>query len=431
MITAGILLALTCIGIVTAVFYKPSISLFKISLPTTAIVAVIGACLMMAFGVVSPITVWRNLTIDTAVNPIKILVLFISMTLLSVFLDELNFFSFFADFILKRAKTSLIKLFISLYLVVSILTVFTSNDIIVLTFTPIICFFSKRAKINPLPFLFCEFVAANTWSMALIVGNPTNIYLATGAGLGFFEYFKIMFLPTLACGVISFIILFLVFYKQLRTPISSLENEMEGAKITDKPLFVLGIIFLGACIILLAVSSYLNLETYLICLTFAMVEIIVATVYKLIKRENLKTVTSAIKRAPYELIPFVLSMFVVVLGVEKSGLIKVLSQFLSKGNSIFTYGISSFLASNLINNIPMSVLFSSLAKANLGAVYASIIGSNIGALFTPVGALAGIMWCNMLKIYSVKVSFLDFTKKGCLIAVPSILISLLVLFFII
>lgn len=58
---------------------------------------------------------------------------------------------------------------------VAILTIFTSNDIVILTFTPFICYFSKNAKINPIPYLVAEF-AATTYSMMLIIGNPTNIY---------------------------------------------------------------------------------------------------------------------------------------------------------------------------------------------------------------------------------------------------------------
>ena len=73
---------------------------------------------------------------------------------------------------------------------VAILTIFTSNDIVILTFTPFICYFSKNAKINPIPYLVAEFAAANTYSMMLIIGNPTNIYLATSASIDFISYFN-------------------------------------------------------------------------------------------------------------------------------------------------------------------------------------------------------------------------------------------------
>ena len=101
------------------------------------------------------------------------------MTVLSVFLDEVGFFGYIAAFALKKAGRSRKRLFFYLYITVSVLTVFTSNDIIILTFTPFICYFAKSAKIDPVPYLFAEFIAANTWSMALIIGNPTNIYISS------------------------------------------------------------------------------------------------------------------------------------------------------------------------------------------------------------------------------------------------------------
>ena len=88
-----------------------------------------------------------------------------------------------------------------------------ANENIILAVTPVISYLAKNAQINPLPYLFCEFVAANTWSTALIVGNPTNIYLATSRGIGFVDYFEVMALPTLLAGVVAFVLLYLIFYR--------------------------------------------------------------------------------------------------------------------------------------------------------------------------------------------------------------------------
>jgi arsenical pump membrane protein len=69
-------------------------------------------------------------------------------------------------------------------------------------------------------------------------------------------------------------------------------------------------------------------------------------------------------------------------------------------------------------------------KAFAQAIFASVIGSNIGAFLTPIGALAGIMFSSLLKKYEVKFSFLDFVKYGVLIAIPTISAALLGLFLI-
>jgi arsenical pump membrane protein len=124
-------------------------------------------------------------------------------------------------------------------------------------------------------------------------------------------------------------------------------------------------------------------------------------------------------------------MFVVVLALDKSGATQALASLLSRGNTLVTFGMSSFLFANLVNNIPMSVLFSEILAAGsapLGAVYATVIGSNVGAFFTPIGALAGIMWSEILKGHGLSFGYRDFLKLGLTTALPALLAALFGLF---
>lgn len=180
---------ITVLSLISAVIWKPEIKIGKITIETFWLVSVAGAIFLFAFGYVSSNAILQGITDSGSINPLKILVIFISMTILSIVLDELGFFQKLAYIALEKAKANQMKIFFSLYLTVSLLTIFTSNDIIILTFTPFICYFAKNAKINPMPYLISEFVAANTWSMMLIIGNPTNIYLASAYNLDFISYF--------------------------------------------------------------------------------------------------------------------------------------------------------------------------------------------------------------------------------------------------
>ena len=353
-------------------------------------------------------------------NPLKIIVLFFSMSFLSIILDELNFFEYLANKALKKANGSQIKLFIILYLLCSVLTIFTSNDIVILTFTPFIIFFSKNAKINPIPYLVTEFIAANTWSMLFIIGNPTNIYIGANANLTFLEYLKVMFLPTIFAGLTSLFILFLLFRKKLKEP---LECESEDIKIKDKFLLVVALSLLIICIILLAISNYINLEMYLVSGICALT-LLLFLIGNLIIRKDKTIIVNGVKRIPYSLFPFVVSMFILVLALEVNGITDNLKNILNKTNTIFSYGTTSYLSCSLINNIPMSVLYSSIST-DTGSIYSSIIGSNIGAFLTPIGALAGIMWLSILKKYEIKFNFLDFIKYGVVISIPTLAMSLL------
>ncbi len=423
MIPTIIISAITCLTMILAVLFFPKIKIGKISLGSYWVVTLIGAAILLLTGSVDVGSVGAALLANTAINPLKILVLFISMTILSIFLDELGFFRYLANFALKRAGESQIKLFMFLYITVSVLTVFTSNDIIILSFTPFICYFAKNAHISPMPYLAAEFVAANTWSMALIIGNPTNIYLVTAAGGSFIPYVKVMILPTLASGLIAFAFLYLLFHKKLRDPVKAAPEEIV---LEDKFSLWVGIIHLAVCTLLLAIGSYLNIEMWLVSFLSAISLFIWCIGIAVFRKRKPTTLVACLKRAPWELIPFILSMFVMVEALSANQVTDAIYGLLGSDMPIWKYGITSFLACNLINNIPMSVLYSSIlpAAASEAAVYATVVGSNLGACLTPIGALAGIMWSSILKNHGLKFGYLDFLKIGVTIAIPTLLAAL-------
>ncbi|MBQ6922691.1 MAG: hypothetical protein IJQ66_06340, partial [Clostridia bacterium] len=224
MLLSVIIGGITCLFMIAGVLFFPVIKIKNLKIDSYWVIASVGALILIISGGIDLRFLGAELVKNSSVNPLKILTLFISMTLISLFLDEVGFFRFLACKTLKLANNSQLKLFVGLYLTVSFLTVFTSNDIIILTFTPFICYFSKNAKINPIPYLVTEFVAANTMSMTLIIGNPTNIYIATAHGVNFLEYFKVMLLPTVASAVVSFIVLYLVFGRELKKPAAGTEH---------------------------------------------------------------------------------------------------------------------------------------------------------------------------------------------------------------
>lgn len=420
--TALIIVCATCLLMILSILFFPKLKLGKkFSVDTYWLVVLVGAIVIIASGQIDLGTLGKRLTENTAVNPLKILVLFISMTVLSIFLDELGFFRYLANLTLKHAGGSQRRLFTVLFFTVSVLTAFTSNDIIILTFTPFICYFAKNAKINPIPYLIGEFIAANTMSMLFVIGNPTNIYIATAYGINFVEYFKVMAVPTIVATLVAYGLLMLIFMKKLSEKV---EPELEDVKIEDKALLIIGLIHLCVCTVLLAICSYINVEMWIISLSFAICLFIVVLITCLVKKRRPTELVGTVKRLPWQLIPFVLSMFVMVLSLEENGITAKIGEFFGSDLVIIKYGASSFLSANLINNIPMSVLFCPIMEglkggALLRAVYATIVGSNLGAYLTPIGALAGIMWSNLLKDHDVKFGYLDFTKYGVMISIPT------------
>ena len=420
---------LSVLGMVALLIWKPTIKVASFHFSTFYFPPLLGAIILLLFQNGLWDSFIGSVTSNSPTNPLKLLVLFFSMSFLSLALDEAGFFSFLAGKAIAHGKSQ-ISSFILIYFVTGVLTVFTSNDIVVLTFTPFILSFCKRAKISPLPFLIEEFVSANTFSMTLLIGNPTNIYLSESAGLAFFDYLKIMLLPTLLAGGISFFLLFFMFRKTL---LAKFECEVEEVSLKDKGATFVGILCLGICIILLSISSFIGIEMYIICAVLACLYLLFLLTNGAAKaivgeKEGHSLLLHAVARIPYALVPFLLSMFVIVHGLSLAGVNSSIATFLSRFPDIYGVGLSSYIACSLINNIPMSVLFSELVPAMGGNVianyYAAIIGSNLGALLTPLGALAGIMWMSMLDEKGCHLSFVDFTRYGVSVSLLSLIIAL-------
>jgi arsenical pump membrane protein len=425
------MIASLVISIITIALFLASVLFFpsvgkKRKIKIYSFIPLVGALFMVAFGSLGLGEIIACFTENSSVNPVKILVLFLSMTVYSLILDKTGFFVYISNAVLKRAGHNQLKLFLSLYAVISVLTVFTSNDIVILTFTPFICHFCSSAKINAVPYLVMEFVAANTWSMFLLIGNPTNIYISGAFGITFAEYLVNMALPAVAVGMTSLIIMLLVFRKKLGSQMSS---DTQPCEITDMPLMCVALAHLIVCIILLSVSQYTGLEMWLISLGVAISAIVCSCAVLLFRKKKVSPVTAALKGMPYEIIPFVAGMFVIVLALDNVGVTEYIAGLIGKANGTLSYGFVSMLSCNFLNNIPMSVLFSKILAfgAEKGAIYATIAGSNIGAFLTPVGALAGIMWSNIIKENGVKMSVGRFVLYGCIIGIPTMLVSLLVI----
>ncbi|GAB4310310.1 MAG: arsenite efflux transporter membrane subunit ArsB [Candidatus Bipolaricaulota bacterium] len=404
--------------------------------------ALLGPALILAGGLLTGQQLLDGLNGDSGLQPLGILTLFISMVFMSIFLDITGFFEACARAALRYARADGTRLFFALYGVVSLLTVFTSNDIVILTLTPFVYYFARHAGVNPRPYLVAEFFAANTWSMALYIGNPTNILLASRFGFTFVGYTGWMILPTLVAGGMNALLLYLVFRKEIRRPIRPVDLKPSEA-ITDWAGAVLGLLALGGCVVALAIAPYLGWEMWRVSLAFALALLAVLVLREsyaraLRRQVSGSTVLAAMRRVPWPIVPFVLSLFVTVYALRVYGVTGRLGDVLltRSGGSVpllaILYGVSSALAANVLNNIPMTLAFASATGALSGiglraAALGTAIGSNLGANLTPIGALAGIMWMTILAEKELRITFAEFVKYGLLVTPASLLACLGVL----
>ena len=133
-------------------------------------------------------------------------------------------------------------------------------------------------------------------------------------------YIKVMTFPTLVAGVVSLGMLLIVFRKSLferKNEIDTSDATIES--LSDKPTTLLALVFLSLCVVCLSISSFLSLPMWIIALAFfvGLYLCVFAETHARHKSEDI--LGRSVKRAPFEMVPFVISMFVLVLALEKCG----------------------------------------------------------------------------------------------------------------
>lgn len=357
------------------------------------------------------------------VRPCSIIILIMSLVYICVSLDYTGFFEYVALRSVRASKNSGRRLFLYLFVLTSFLTLFIYNDIVILTMALIIFYVCKNARIDPIPFLFVQFFAVNIFGMSLYISNPTNIVAADAHGLSFLEFAKWMFLPSICAGATCLFLSWLVFHRRIPGKFKTPEIDPR-LSLKDKNGAIFGSIALGGVVLFMSLpTSWIGLPLWGIALFFAMVVLL----YDIVKyRSGIVKLSS---RMPWKMVPFLLGFFILVESLVFTGWADQFAVQLSKisGSLIATVLGMSFLcslAACVMNNHPMTIFFvrvfqspsfTASQTARLGSTTALIAGSNFGANLTLIGALAGIMWADILSDKGIHISFSDFSKYGFLI----------------
>ena len=414
MISIYVLSALTILAMTLSFFLFPTINIKGKRIDTYWLITTIGAILILLFNISTAGDILNLFFQNNSTNPFKIIVLFLSLTFISKFLDAVGLFNFLASRASRIGKGNQFIIFTAFYFLISLLTIATNNDIIIIV-TPIMIYFAKASKIKPMPYLIMVCFVLNTLSTTFLTTNVSNLYLGSFFGITYFDYLAKLTPVSLILMLILYVLLILVFYKDLKVKI---EVEVEKEPIKNKFLLVLGLTSLALTTVFLIISNLINIEMYLITLIFALADLIIGSIYCFIKKEDKIYIFKPVKTLPYEFIPFLISMFIIISSLNQTDLLFQIGNLLNSIESVeaevFAYGLTSAISANLVNNVPMSLLYANILNANtlttVDNAYAAILASNLCALITPCGALSSLMFMRICKENEVKISYLDYMK---------------------
>jgi arsenical pump membrane protein len=370
--------------------------------------------------------------------PWEIIVIFFTTAYISISADRTGLFDFAAHKIVRAAGGQGGQLFVFIYLFSCVLTVFTSNDIVILTLTPIIFYLGKHASINVIPLLFAEYFGANTSSMLLYIGNPTNIIIGNALSLGFLSFTKAMWLPALVATVGNLAALYAYFRTEI-TRTFTLRDE-STFDVSNWPSAIAGFGLLAALLTLLLISERVGWPIWGVTAAVCLACLVKDVIFSPGDRTN--GIRETVSRMPWQILPFVFSFFVFIAALNGLGGVDWLAAGLAKASgtlfmAIVSCGIAGIILANLLNNQPMSILFAAVLtssafavppEAKTGAAYAAIAASNLGANVTLIGALAGLMWSQILRDKGITIEYGRFLRAGLVITTPVFILTLMALY---
>jgi arsenical pump membrane protein len=380
--------------------------------------AMLGAAVLVGFGLLP----WQE-AIAAAAKGTDVYLFLIGMMLLSEVARLEGLFDWLAAIAVGHAKGSAKRLFLIVYGVGTLVTVLLSNDATAVVLTPAVYAAATAARVEPLPFLFvCAFIA-NAASFVLPISNPANLVVFGAHMPPLAQWLYHFTLPSIAS--------ILVTYAALRfTQRRALTQRV--AQPTASPPLSLG----GKCValgigatagVLLAASA---LDRQLGLPTFVAGTAVTAIVLLISRQSPLPVV----RHVSWSVLPLVAGLFILVEGVQRTGLLQSLASILHQAATVdpratsLGAGAVVAFASNLLNNLPTGLVAATVtANADVPVQVTSglLIGVDLGPNLSVTGSLATILWLIALRREGEAVTAWRFLKLGMVVMPPALLAALL------
>jgi arsenical pump membrane protein len=373
---------------------------------------------------------------------------FLGIVGLSVILDAMGFFKWAALRVVKSAGGSGLRLYFYVTLLTAAVSILFANDSAVLILIPIVLEIVTCLKIDnkgKLAYLFSAGLVADTAALPLITSNPINILSADFFHYTFVDH--IIFMAPIAMVTItsSIVIVYLFF----RRGIPKAYNPAAADELTRGKV-VISSNLLKVCFgTLVAVDvGYVltSLGRIPVSLVICSGAFFLGVVYWFTLKHNgsgngqKKGITGLVKEMNWDILLFMLSIFIVVQGLAAAGITNLLAYALDATSrlpsalGVFAPSMVVTVGASVMNNWPMTIL-GMLSIQQIGAtgpkltglIFSNIIGNNLGPHFFPLGSLAILMWMETMRRKGVSIGLKQYLKVGSVVSIAEVAVASLVL----
>lgn len=401
-------------------------------------IALLGGALTIVLGLVS-----QTKALGDGINPhyfinfidFNVIFLLVSMMVIVSITTRSGVFNWIANELLKFTKGHPVKVLCALGLFTAVTSAFLDNVTTVILIMPITFAIAKKLDIDPIPFLLTEIFSSNIGGTATLIGDPPNIIIGSAGGLSFIDFIKELTPVILVIMCVVLTVLAFIFRKQLH---ASQDKMDEVAKIdnshtiTDKALMIRSTLILTLVILGFMLHDVTHIET-------CVVAMLGASILLIFEKPN-----EILQDVEWNTIFFFIGLFIIIGGLEASGGIKLMAEWILKvtqGSQAATSMIilwASGVISGIIDNIPYTATMAPMLveiEKTMGATYAYplwwalSLGACLGGNMTIIGAAANVIVSENAAKSGHPISFMRFLKYGVGVVAISLTISTVYIYF--
>ena len=348
---------------------------------------------------------------------------------------EAGFFRWLCMRIAKAVHYKPIAIFMTFMLLSAVLAMFIDSITVILFLAAVTIELARLLRFDPVPFILAEIFCANLGGSATMCGDPPNIIIGTSLGYSFGDFLTNTGEIALVGMLFTLLYFYLVFGKSIKKQTVSLSEitviEPRQA-ITDKGKFIASCVIFGAAVVLLVSHAATGITVSTIGVFVAVLTILT----------HLNNAGEILKKVDYKTLLFFVGLFIVVGGLEITGILEMIAGFIediSGGQPLLIVVIIlwvSAFASAIVDNIPFAAtmipVIRSLA-ATTGfdlSVFAWTLamGTDLGGSATPIGASANVVGVALANKSGHRIGWGKYCKYMIPVTVLAVLISMIMLY---
>lgn len=349
-----------------------------------------------------------------------------------------GFFRWLCLRLAKLVNYKPIPLFITFMIMASVLSMFIDSITVILFLAAVTVELSKLLKLNPVPMILSEIFCANLGGSATMCGDPPNIIIGTGLGYSFFDFLKNTGVIAGICLIVVVIYFYLVYHKQLApkngetVDLSAIPDPKSAISSTRE--FVISSVIFGIAVILLVSHSATHLTVAFIGTFIAIITLATSG----------KNIGKVLKGVDWKTLAFFIGLFVVVGGLEQTGVLTAIADVIEKicgGNVYLMVAIIIWLsafASAFVDNIPFAATMLPVIKGLADAsgspalihclAWTLSMGTDIGGSATPIGASANVVGTAVAAKNGHPIGWGKYCKTAAPATIIVVAISMLIIF---